>query len=64
MIAILKNNVIKYAQWGSPYKLGIQNRGLSRRNRYCDIPSITVGVLLEMPRPVPVLMRNPATRED
>src|ERR1035437_3857449 len=33
--------------------------GLSRRNRYCDIPSMTVGVLLEMLRPVPVLIRNP-----
>src|ERR1035437_10966541 len=33
--------------------------GLSRRNRYCDIPSMTVGILLEMLRPVPVLIRNP-----
>jgi hypothetical protein len=32
---------------------------LSRRNRYRDVPSMTVGVLSEMLRPVPVLLRNP-----
>jgi len=37
---------------------GVDTSSPSRRNRYF-IPSMTVGVLSEMLRPVPVLIRNP-----